>query len=66
MNRQPSVNQTLFNAQDFSQSRSRVGRASFALYLLAAGVALMVCTVLILQSLEPYGWVEQFQQAALP
>ena len=66
MNGQPSANQTLFDAQDLPASRSRAGRASFALYLLAAGVALMVSAVLILQSLEPYGWVEQFQQAALP
>jgi hypothetical protein len=66
VNRQPSANPSVFSAQQFSESRSRVGRASFALYLLAAGVALMVCAVLILQSLEPYGWVEQFQQAALP
>ena len=66
MNRQPSANQTVFDPQAFLPSRSRARRASFALYALAAGAALMVSAVLILQALEPYGWVEQFQQAALP
>jgi len=66
MNRHPSADQALPNLGQFSTSRARGGGPSFAVYALAAGMALILAAALILQSLEPYGWVEQFQQAALP